>query len=149
MHFRPLTFVILLSVATAGLTQTYKWVDQDGVVSYSQTPPPSSQAERVDIKPATGATPTDSNNELKRLRQRLEDNREDRELAQQAQSKARQAADIKQQNCTAARSNLDKLLNSGNRMMKTTDGGYLRLNESERQSRIQAAREQIEVNCKK
>ena len=134
MHLRPLTIVFLMSAATAGFTQTYKWVDQNGVVSYSQTPPPSTQAETVDITPTPVVGNSDNSDELQRLRQRLEDSSE--------------AAEIKRQNCSTARSNLENLLNSGNRMMKTTDGDYLRLSESERQTRIQAAREQIEANCK-
>jgi flagellar biosynthesis GTPase FlhF len=148
MHLRPLTIVFLMSAATAGFTQTYKWVDQNGVVSYSQTPPPSTQAETVDITPTPVVGNSDNSDELQRLRQRLEDSREDRELAKEEERKTREAAEIKRQNCSTARSNLENLLNSGNRMMKTTDGDYLRLSESERQTRIQAAREQIEANCK-
>jgi hypothetical protein len=129
------------------MTQTYKWVDQNGTVSYSQTPPPKGQAEIVNIKPTPPASTSDGDEELKRLRQRLEDSREDRQLAKEAERQTQRAEEMKQQNCTAARSNLHKLLNSGNRMMKTTDGSYLRLSEHERQQRIQTAREQIETDC--
>jgi hypothetical protein len=147
MHFRLFSFVFLLSVTPAGMTQTYKWVDHDGTVSYSQTPPPSIQAETVDIEPVPATNGNDAKDGLKRLQQRLEDNREDRELAKEAERKAREATEIKQRNCAAARSNLEKLLNSGNRMLKTTDGSYIRLNESERHTRIQSARDEIEANC--
>lgn len=145
MYLRLLAFVSLMSIISAGLTQTYKWVDQDGTISYSQTPPPSTQAESVDIKPPPAAS--GSNDELNKLRLRLKDSREDRELAKEAERKTRAATETKRQNCSAARSNLEKLLHSGNRMIKTTDGSYLRLSESERQARIQTARDQINANC--
>ena len=147
MRIRPITLLAPLLIPLAGMTQTYKWVDSNGVVSYSQTPPPSIQTETVDIKQSPPASETDDNDELRRLRQRLLDNKKERQSAQEAQLKAKQDSEIKQKNCTAAHSNLEKLLNSGNRMMKTTDGNYLRLSEHERLQRIEAARAQIKANC--
>jgi hypothetical protein len=147
MHFHLLLLVVLLSSTTTVMTRTYQWVDQNGIVSYSQIPPPSLQAETVDIKPTAPASTSDGKDGLHRLRQRLEDDREDRKLAQETARKARQAAEIKQQTCAAARSNLQKLLNLGNRMLKTSDGNYLRLSENERQIRIQTTRSQIEAHC--
>jgi hypothetical protein len=131
------------------MAQTYKWVDQNGVVSYSQTPPPSIPVEIIDIQPPPAADVSDGKEELKRLRQQSADNWEDLQQEKEAQRKAQAAEEIRKKNCTAARSNLEKLLNSSNRMMQTADGDYLRLTESERQQRIQTAREQIEANCKK
>jgi hypothetical protein len=37
----PRLFVILLALAPAAQAETYKWVDERGVVNYSNTPPPS------------------------------------------------------------------------------------------------------------
>jgi len=148
MYPRLIVLMVLLST-TSGMAQTYKWVDQNGVVSYSQTPPPSAPVEIVDIQPPPEADVSDGKEELKRLRQQSADNWEDLQQEKEAQRKAQAAEEIRKKNCTAARSNLEKLLNSSNRMMQTADGSYLRLTESERQQRIQTAREQIEANCKK
>jgi hypothetical protein len=140
--------MVLLSSSAVVMAQTYKWVDQNGVVNYSHTMPPSLQAETVDIQTTSSESTSESNDRLKNLTQHLEDNREDRQLAKEAEHKARQAAESRQRNCAAARSNLQKLLNLGNRMIKTADGNYLRLSENERQQRIQTTRAQIEANCK-
>jgi hypothetical protein len=147
MYLRALLLVVLISCPTLGMTQAYKWVDENGVVSYSQTPPRSLQGQRVDLKPTPSVSTKESNDELKRLRQRLQDSRNDRELAQQTEREARDEAARKGWNCTAARSNLQKLLNLGNRMLKTANGNYLRLSENERQQRMQTARWQIASNC--
>jgi hypothetical protein len=129
------------------MAQAYKWVDRNGVVSYSQTPPESVKVETQIIKQQSQSNGTDTNNELLRLRQKLEDHKEDRQLAEEAARKATQESETKSKNCDAARSNLEKLQTSGNRMLKTTDGNYIRLSESEREQRIQAAHDQIKANC--
>ncbi len=50
---------IAILLATATVTaQVYKWVDKDGKVQYSDTPPPvdgKDAPKKVDIKPASGA----------------------------------------------------------------------------------------------
>lgn len=46
MH-RPLLAVLLAFAATAATAQMYRWVDKDGRVHYTQTPPPGLQAESV------------------------------------------------------------------------------------------------------
>jgi glutaredoxin len=50
-------FAVLLAAlfATSAAAQAYRWVDQDGKVHYSQTPPPPSQAARVEKRSAGGS----------------------------------------------------------------------------------------------
>ncbi len=147
MRFSRLLLVTLFCSPIIALAQAYKWVDRNGVVSYSQTPPESSDLETKMIESPSQSKRDESNSELLRLRQQLEDQREDRKLAEDAARKAQQASEIKRKNCDAARSNLEKLQTSGNRMIKTADGTYIRLSEIERQQRIQTAHDQIETNC--
>jgi chromosome segregation ATPase len=129
------------------MAETYKWVDEQGVVTFSQNPPPDGQAEKVDLRTAT--PPSDSQKSQKQvdqLRQRLADSEEDRELAKQEQEKTEEEAKIKRKNCQAARSNLQKLEGLGNRLYKT-EGEYRRLGDEERQSLMQKERENIKANC--
>ena len=44
--FRILAAAAALLFATAVAAQAYRWVDKDGKVHYTQTPPPPSQATR-------------------------------------------------------------------------------------------------------
>jgi glutaredoxin len=50
-------FAVLLAAlfATSAAAQTYRWVDKDGKVHYSQTPPPPSQATKVEKRSAGGS----------------------------------------------------------------------------------------------
>ena len=50
---------ILLATATVA-AQVYKWVDKDGKIQYSDTPPPATatktEAKKVDTSPAAAST---------------------------------------------------------------------------------------------
>jgi hypothetical protein len=125
----------------------YRWVNEDGVVSYSQRPPPDAQAETVEIKTTPASSDADSNKQLEALRQKLADSAEDRALKK---AEKKEQAEIKAENsknCSIARKNLEQLTALANRLYKTEDG-YVRLNEEERQKKMQTAREQIKEHCK-
>lgn len=140
---------ICLSVLISGPlhAETYKWVNEEGVVTYSQTPPPSMEAEKVKLRQSRTSSGPSSKDRLNDMRQRLEDNAEDRELNKQSQQESKEKLAIKKQNCQAARSNLQKLDGLGNRLYMK-DGEYKRLSEEERQSLMQQARENIKANCR-
>jgi hypothetical protein len=39
--------LFLTLLATSASAETYRWVNEDGVVTYSQTPPPDASAEKI------------------------------------------------------------------------------------------------------
>ena len=53
--FRILTAAAALLFATAVAAQAYRWVDKDGKVHYTQTPPPPSQATSIQKRSAGGS----------------------------------------------------------------------------------------------
>lgn len=126
--------------------ETYKWVNEDGVVTYSQTPPPSVETEKVKIRSTKSSSESSSKARLKNLRQRLEDSAEDRELKKEQQEREKEQLALKKKNCKAAQSNLRKLEGLGTRLYQK-DGEYKRLTEEERQSLMQKEREHIKANC--
>ncbi|MEJ2453363.1 MAG: DUF4124 domain-containing protein [Candidatus Thiodiazotropha sp.] len=130
------------------LAETYKWVNEEGVVTYSQTPPPSGEAERVKLRETTPSGSQSSQTKLNKLRQQMADSAEDRELEKQEQEKADKEKKVKQQNCQSARDNLRKLEGLGNRLYKM-EGEYRRLSEEERQRLMQQEQEHIKANCGK
>ncbi|MDJ0807638.1 MAG: DUF4124 domain-containing protein [Gammaproteobacteria bacterium] len=140
-------FLCLSFYSLAAIAQTYRWVDENGVVSYSQTPPPSQEAETLTIKPQSQIDNTAARKKLDDLRQQLEDQREDRQLAQEELEKTRQERIRQETNCRTARDNLRKLEGLGNRLLRTADGDYKRLTEEERLQRIQATIERIKHDC--
>lgn len=128
---------------------TYKWVNDEGVVTYSETPPPGRPAERIKLhgskSPGSGQS---SQTRLNQLRQKLADSKEDRDLAKQKRQAEKEELDLKRQNCNAARSNLRSLESLGSRLYQI-NGEYRRLTEQERQDLMQQEREHIKANCKK
>jgi hypothetical protein len=138
-------FTILVSLTSNLNADTYKWIDEEGVVTYSQTPPPRQGVERVKIRGAKSGS-DESSARLDQLRQRLADSAEDRQIAKQQREEAKAEEKRKRQNCEAARSNLRKLEGLGNRLYQT-EGEYRRLSEEERQSLMQKEREHIKANC--
>lgn len=149
MSIRWFLLCCLITFTTTICAEAYKWVDENGVVSYSQTPPPSGAADTVKIptSPPHQEDPNEAEKSLNSLRQQLEDLEEDRQLTKESQQKKADESAIRKQNCQAARSNLRKLDGLGNRLLQTSDGQYLRLTEEERQSRMQTARDNIKSNC--
>ncbi|RLJ16644.1 DUF4124 domain-containing protein [bacterium endosymbiont of Escarpia laminata] len=151
-RYRLFSGFFLAAISLAAGAQTYRWVGEDGVTVYSQTPPPSGSAEVIKHRAAPKSNPTDTEaakKSLKKMRQDLEDRREDRKLAKQAQDEQQRTAATRLQNCEVGRSNLRNLTALGNRKLRTQDGEYLRLTEEERQTRMEQARKDIEDNCKK
>ncbi len=141
-------FALLLLCINPVSAETYRWVNEDGVVTYSQTPPPNADAETVKIKtaPATGAN--DSKKRLEALRQKLADSAEDRALKKAQKQEQTEIKAENKKNCSTARKNLEQLTALGNRLYKTEDG-YVRLTEEDRQQKMQQAREQIKKFCKR
>ncbi|MET0072011.1 MAG: DUF4124 domain-containing protein [Candidatus Thiodiazotropha sp.] len=138
----------LLLFWTAASAETYKWVNEEGVVTYSQTPPPDAKAETVKIKTAPTSSGGDSRQRLKELRQKLADSAEDRALKKAQKQEADEIAKENKHNCNVARKNLEQLTALGNRLYKVGDE-YLRLTEEDRQRRMQEARDQIKEYCKR
>ncbi|MCU7930436.1 MAG: DUF4124 domain-containing protein [Candidatus Thiodiazotropha sp. (ex Codakia rugifera)] len=143
-----LFFVLIALISTTASAETYRWVNEDGVVTFSQSPPPDAKAETVKIRNTSPSSTSDSEDRLKELRQRLADSEEDRGLKK---AKQKELADDKarnRQNCNAARKNLEQLTALANRLYKVGDE-YLRLTEEDRQKRMQQARDQIKEHCKR
>ncbi|MCU7849642.1 MAG: DUF4124 domain-containing protein [Candidatus Thiodiazotropha sp. (ex Lucinoma kastoroae)] len=143
-----LFFALIVLFSTTASAEIYRWVNEDGVVIFSRTPPPGAKAETVKIRNSSPSSANDSEDRLKKLHQRLADSEEDRGLKkakqrEQAEDKARN-----KQNCNAARKNLEQLTALANRLYKVGDE-YLRLTEEDRQKRMQQARDQIKEHCKR
>jgi hypothetical protein len=140
---------ILVAMPSVLYADTYKWVNEEGVTTYSQTPPKGVKAERVKVygsKSPSGAQ--DSQNRVKQLRQKMADSAEDRELEKQQRQSDKTERERKQKNCQAARENLHALEILGSRRYKV-DGEYRRLSEEERQQLMQKEKEHIKANCEK
>ncbi len=137
-----------LLVGWPAAAKTYRWVDENGVTVYSQSPPKSGRASEIKPPPPPAVSPEEARRRLDRQRQRLEDLREDRALKKEEAQKQRKEQARRENNCAAARGNLKRLIELSRARWKTPDGDYVRLPEQERQKKIETARKQIEEYCK-
>lgn len=130
----------------------YRWVDENGVTVYSQTPPPSGNAVTITKQPPFSADDSTATPErIKKRREQALDEGEARKEAEAAQAQKVKKAENdgrRAANCEAARANLEKLRTLGRRRVRTPDGKVLRLSGEQVRTRIEKARIQIEDYCK-
>lgn len=140
---------LLLALASLGTEAAmYKWTDENGKTVYSQQPPPAGEVERVRTAPTPEQSVDAARKKLQEQMQRIEDRREDREIAKDKEGQARSKEDLAGQNCALARKNLEALNGSPNRVTRLADGSYKRLTPEERQQKIDEATKQVRENCR-
>jgi hypothetical protein len=142
--------VAILSLAQVGdlAAKMYRWVDADGVTVYSQQPPPDAAATR--IAPDAAPSEAETQRAIERVN-RINNERFDRrdDAARQAEETARQEQEqsTRRANCDAARKNLQTIDTLGARRVRTPDGEYRFLSDSERAKHRARAQVQIKENC--
>lgn len=151
MPAKPRYAAALLAAALvlpAAQATMYRWVDENGITVYSQTPP---EGDSVRIEKQAGPSAA----EQEAARTRLEDQiKASSEAAEAAQTTAREEAAKAEQekrrgtNCEIARRNLQTLQDLGPRMLRTPEGEYIRPSEQDVAERTAKANAQIEEFCK-
>ncbi|MGH8507591.1 MAG: DUF4124 domain-containing protein [Gammaproteobacteria bacterium] len=146
--FRRMLLCVTLGVALAspGLrAEMYKWVDDQGQVQYSQSPPPGRPSQTIKPPPKV-----DSKAAREKLKQQLQDFelRSDKrqEQAETDQKKDTEAAERKAA-CEAARDKLTRLESNPRILRVDKDESRTRLTEEERQAAIVEARKKVEEHC--
>ncbi len=142
---------ILLATATVA-AQVYKWVDKDGKVQYTDTPPPASatktEAKKVDTAPPVASTTAAS---AKSLQDRAKDyDKRKTDAAEKAKKSEtdQQNAAANAANCSDARASL-RDLETGRPTARTTEAGVREiLNDEARQAEMAKARKSIADFCK-
>jgi hypothetical protein len=148
MNTRPALLIILLLTAPLSLAGgIYKWIDENGQVQYTQTPPPNIPAERMKGAPPPADDPEAVRGDLQRQLDALDEQRAQRDEAFAEQKQKEETARIKKQNCETARKNLAKLRRGGNNAYMTPEGEVVRLTDDERARRIENAKQGIKDNC--
>ncbi len=147
-QIRFLQCILFAFVCVSAHAEIYRWVDENGVVNYTQHKPEGRTSQTVSTRggrpPAeetTEAVATPDSN-LTEAQQRMLD-----ELKAREAERAEQVAEIRRDNCEKSRSVLTRLTQS-NRIRVRESGGTERvLPEEERQRRINEAQEGIATNC--
>lgn len=142
-------WIVVGWLAVAGLAQAamYKWVDEKGVTQYTQYPPPNRDVKVIVPPPPPAEDPEQAQKKLETLLQSQDKQHKAATTAEEKQAKTDQQAKLREQNCAAARDNLEKITTGGRKRFMGEDGVATYLTEEDRQARIDAAQKQIEEFC--
>jgi hypothetical protein len=146
-HWRVFLMVCLLGAAfPAAPARIYKWVDADGNVQYTQTPPPGG-IKSEEIKPPP--PPVDTGAAVKALEEQravLDKSRDDRIKAAEQEQRAQQESADRQRQCEQAKLRLAAYERP--RVNVVGEGGSRRrATEEERVAEIAKAREAVQQLC--
>lgn len=139
--------LLAVTCLAASADQMYKWVDKDGHVHYSQTPPPTTgvQAQSVNI----GAPPPDPvtlQNEQNLAKQLSDKDKQQQDAAQKQQQDAQKQAQQKK-NCDALRERLVVLTQSRRPATVDAQGNINYLSDDDIQKQEKDLNDQIAKEC--
>lgn len=123
----------------------YKWVDEEGNVQYTQTPPPAG-IEAETIKPPPKVDTGAALKELEAQQEKAAELRESRLEQAEKEAQARQELELRKKNCELAKA---RLASYERPMVKFVqeDGTRVRATEEERQAEIVKSQEMIKEWC--
>ncbi len=137
---------LALGAGAAAGERVYKWVDEQGVTHYSQTPPAGVEATPLDV--ATGAPAGGAAGEtLERYRKVLAPPKPAQEKEAGRKVDPAKEAEARARNCKVARERLAILTARSRILVLKPDGSSERLTEEQRQAEIKRMKAIIAANC--
>ncbi len=143
------TIVFATSLAGAWPAQAaklYKWVDDQGNITYSEKKPPDVQAETIRLRSAT-LDAGGAQEKLDALNERAEEQQKDREFADNAATATAERNERMASNCKIARENMRILQTTSRIQDKDSNGEPYFLDEAGIQAKMKATQAQIDSNC--
>jgi Domain of unknown function (DUF4124) len=152
---KVLILVLLLLTVASVSAKIFKWVDENGVTHYSETPPPKQKAQEIQVQPESATEGNDgANTSAKRLHEEeleYEQYKAKREAAQKKQeledAAAQHNAVVKKEKCVLARQNLFILQQQKPVFTINGNGDRVYLNDQQRASEIERIKKNIEIYC--
>ncbi len=144
--FSALLLSLGIAAGSVSAAPMYKWVDADGNVQYTQSPPPAGQeAQTIKPPPPPPLTTEEAQQRLQNYQESLSPPDPDK-----AKNDAEEQAAVReeQRNCDAAKRNLERYSDSANRRFRKPDGSVQIPTDQEREAEIAKAKQQIKVFCK-
>jgi len=130
----------------ASAAKLYKWVDENGNVSYSQQKPVGVQSENIEVRTG-GPSSEESQAALESLTTRANEGVKDREFAATASEEIKNRDERLKKNCEVAREN-KRILETAPRVQdKDADGNPYFVDDASRAARIATAEEQVKQFC--
>ncbi len=131
----------------AQATKLYKYVDEQGNVTYSQVKPKGHEAETIRLNSAT-LDSSGAREELDRLNEKAAAQSKDREFAETSASASAERDERMASNCKIAQENMRILRTTSRIQDKDANGEAYFLDEAAIQAKMTATQRQIENNCK-
>lgn len=127
MKKRFLMIATLAVCSMAMAADIYKWVDADGKVHYSNTPPPNAKVTKVKVDdpvPSTGGTPTPGAEYWRQKDEEFRQRQEEKNKGEKESSDkvALDEAEKRKQTCEFYRQDLAQVLGTRERVMRSADG---------------------------
>ena len=133
--------------APAEAAKLYKWVDEDGNVTYSQQRPPNQQAETIRLRSSVLSS-EGAQEKLDALNERANEQQKDRDFAENSASATRERDERMANNCKIARENLRILKTTSRIQAKDENGEPYFLDDEGIQAKLAETQKQIDNNCK-
>ena len=138
-------YILLAGTAQAAI---YKWVDANGDVHYSQTPPPPGVAGETLQPPPPDVDTETATKQLNEQERQLEELRKQRDEQADKESQAAAELALQQKNCQMAKDRLASYERRPNINFVQEDGSRVRATEEERQAEIKKSEDMIQEFCK-
>jgi hypothetical protein len=137
---------VIAAMATAGVAAAdgYRWVDDEGNVVFSQTPPPGNQAaERIQLPSSQHYPETETSTETTAA-----PDMETQESAEKPATVQDMDPAVRKEYCDKAKKNVELLEKTQPGVpFITEDNNVVRFTEEEKAERLQQAQEAAEVYC--
>jgi hypothetical protein len=147
---RYFTIITLVLISFNVHAELNKWVDADGKVHYSDTPPPDVTTQSVRNVAGKDQTDTPASNAPKSLAEREAEMKKAKQAKEEASKKKAEQdaiADAKKHNCEAARQNARTLEHAGSIVTYNEKGERIPLDNSARAQRLEEANKAISTYC--
>ncbi len=142
-----LTIIFLVGVMPV-MAKSYRWVDENGVTIYSQSPPPSGEATVIKPPPPPASPPGETLKQLKARQAAIDESRNKKDEIKKKEDTEAKNAEIKKKNCEISKKNLADIELHPRVRMKMEDGSYKQLTDEERTAQIEKAKKGIKDFCK-
>lgn len=125
---------------------TYKWIDENGNVVYSQHPPPSGKYEALRVKPGSRRSkPASSDSKPSAGQQWLKDTDSKRTGDKKVKAELDKNKNLRKENCAKARKQLEVYTVYGR--IKDKQGNFRPITDDERKAGLTEAKQSIRDFC--
>jgi flagellum-specific peptidoglycan hydrolase FlgJ len=136
----------LCAALPAQAAKLYKWVDDQGNVTYSERKPQNRQVETIRLRDAT-LDSSGAQEKLDQLNDRANSQQKDREFAKNSTTATAERNERMANNCKTARENMRILRTTSRIQDEDADGEAYFLDEAGIQAKMAQTQQQIDNNC--